>query len=229
MSLANANAIETIPEDTLAEDQHATPDHSPTMITSNQVETEGDKYENVTDPVILRKARAVAKANHTRSTRAVHETTLAECPIETLEKLRVQLTRNFDIVNKRHVRLLSFMPQPDESELEDEQMWIQRIQLDHQTKLDDLERALEARQTFSKSSYPRENVQVAALVHQSAAGDRRPIAVEQDHVTPSDSRLAPSQTFRRSVNQHVASSMNITPPPTSVADSQASGFQGFFW
>lgn len=106
ISTTNLNVFETIPEEPVAEP---------------------DKYENSNDPVVLWKARDTAKAkppHHTRSIRAINEKNLNDCPSETLEKLRLQLARTFDIVTKRHTHFLEHMSSPDEIQLEDEQAWL---------------------------------------------------------------------------------------------------------
>ena len=85
MSTTNLNAFESIPEEHVADTLRV----SETMVASGNpagnADSEPDKYENTTDPTVLRKARAVAKANHTRSIRAINETNLNNCPTETVK------------------------------------------------------------------------------------------------------------------------------------------------
>ena len=65
MASANSNAIEPIPEEIHAESQSAESEAAPPASGTQQTET--DKYDDVTDPIVLCKARAVAKSKHTRT------------------------------------------------------------------------------------------------------------------------------------------------------------------
>ena len=75
MSNVNVNTSEAVSEETVTPDTRVSPPTEP--IPSSQTETEHDKYESATDPTARRKARATAKASHTRSLRAMN----LICPI----------------------------------------------------------------------------------------------------------------------------------------------------
>ena len=86
----NVNALERIPEETTA-NLDGPVSSANTLAVPVQVhvaDTEQDKYENETDPTVLRKARATAKASHTRVLRVIHEVNNEESPNEELERLR---------------------------------------------------------------------------------------------------------------------------------------------
>ena len=84
MTSANSNAIEPIPEETHAESQSAESEAAPPAIGMQQTDAESDKCENVTDPVVLRKARAAAKTQHMRTINNIGSK-LPECGIGDLK------------------------------------------------------------------------------------------------------------------------------------------------
>ena len=115
MSTPTVAALERIPEESESNSEYlgAAVNTLVVPVQLHAVEAEQDKYENETDPTVLRKARATAKASHTRATRAISEAFIEGSSVGELERIRAHLVRCFELVSKRHTRLLEFMVQPD--------------------------------------------------------------------------------------------------------------------